>query len=412
MAQDLSRAQLQSKFKQIFFALIIGKILTTFLWGTLIDKIGRRKVLISSLILISSFIFIHGIFKSEKSLGMLKFLTGLVLGIFQLGTTLASEIIPKKDKNVSIAISLIAVALTLGPSFLFNSYKEPWIYNGSLVVAVIGMLLAFLSWTFIEREIFEKEVPSPELPSSNKGFKALDASNEGIEVQGNDNVALIKQEEKSSHFKEWKILMEVPNSFKLAIVFGAYLVYSVIVTGLQNHWAKAEYESFKYSLLMIVPILVYAMIRKGRSEDLKILKACSFIQIAILLLLPCLSWFATEASFVWICMRRLTCCIVFFTLLSIADDLSRSVERSRLKDIKLYCGFVLIIAMEYAIGSIFVRNLIYDYFGYPSFLFVLLIIAAIGVIPLIYSINFEKIKEVDVTEGDKVLDKVLDGVDE
>ncbi|RZT08845.1 MFS transporter, AAHS family, 4-hydroxybenzoate transporter [Duganella sp. CF402] len=100
----------------IFGAGLFGLAIGSFIFGPMADRIGRRRVIVLSMLLFAAGSIACGYADSVQSLAVLRFLTGLGLGgAMPAALTLSSEFAP--ERNRALLVTLMFCGFTLGLAF-------------------------------------------------------------------------------------------------------------------------------------------------------------------------------------------------------------------------------------------------------------------------------------------------------
>lgn len=103
---------------------LVGMMLGALFFGPLSDRIGRRKTIMTCVILFSGFTVINGFARSPEEFALCRFLAGLGIGgVMPNVVSLMNEYAPKKLRSTLVAI-------------MFSGYSV-----GGMLSAGLGMLL-------------------------------------------------------------------------------------------------------------------------------------------------------------------------------------------------------------------------------------------------------------------------------
>ena len=137
----------------IFSAAIIGTLPGAIIGGRMADKIGRKKVLISSVLIFGLMSFLTPFISEFSLLIIVRFLTGLGMGgALPMMITIASEIVEEKYKTTAVNIMYSGIPcggiIASVISMLLNDPHE-WrhiFYVGGIVpILLVPLLMLFLS---------------------------------------------------------------------------------------------------------------------------------------------------------------------------------------------------------------------------------------------------------------------------
>ncbi|XP_015373502.1 PREDICTED: synaptic vesicle glycoprotein 2B-like [Diuraphis noxia] len=154
----------------LFGAVYVGMVSSAFVWGFLIDTLGRQKLLFYGILLSGIMEFLSGLVQRFWVLVILKFFCGVATcGPYSLGFTFLSEFYDKehRDKIVLYAGGFSSFAFVLQPLvayFLIPMDINFQFFNGSLIIdnwrvflmtcSVMVFLAAFLVYSMDESPKF------------------------------------------------------------------------------------------------------------------------------------------------------------------------------------------------------------------------------------------------------------------
>lgn len=136
----------------IFGAGLLGLCIGSFVFGPLADRIGRKRVILFSLLLFAICSFACASAPSAPSLIFLRFVTGLGLGgALPTMITLASEFSPGRNKSLLVTLMLIGFPLGLALGGLVAAHLIPsfgwqgvFIFGGVFPLCLVPIALIFL----------------------------------------------------------------------------------------------------------------------------------------------------------------------------------------------------------------------------------------------------------------------------
>ncbi|MFJ9535030.1 MFS transporter [Herbaspirillum sp. NPDC101396] len=179
-AWTLTPAQLGPIFGAGLFGLTVG----SFVFGPLADRIGRKRVIVMSMLLFALGTLACAYADSASSLALLRFLTGVGLGgAMPTAITLSSEFSP--ERNRALLVTLMFCGFTLGlacggalAALLIPSYgwQGVFIFGG-----IVPLVLTPIIWIFL-----------PESLRFMAGKKKFEAESRKVleRLTGNPNAAL------------------------------------------------------------------------------------------------------------------------------------------------------------------------------------------------------------------------------
>jgi MFS transporter, AAHS family, 4-hydroxybenzoate transporter len=221
---SLSKAQMGYVFSSGLFGMTLG----CFFIAPMGDKIGRRKVFITSLILISSGMLLVGICSSYLQLLTFRFITGLGIGGI-LPTMAATAAEFSNNKRRDFNVGLVQAGWPVGAILtgFFCAYAIPqfgWRF-AFLFAGFISLLMLILVLVYMTNSI--------EFLSKNQPRNALNQLNRLLFKMGHDGIetlpkleenkketplsALFSEEYKNSTFKLW-----------IAVFFGFLTLYTLM----------------------------------------------------------------------------------------------------------------------------------------------------------------------------------------
>lgn len=181
----------------IFSAALIGMALGAAVLAPYADKIGRRRMLLYSTILIGCCMIATGVIpQSIPLLISFRFLTGLGVGvILASGAAIASEFAPEKYRNLAVAIAITGYpfgALIVGPmaNTVIPLYGWEMLFiGGGIATLFMGILVYFALPESIEFLLSKKMDEKQKLFEINKILQQLDREPiEAIPAISADNV--------------------------------------------------------------------------------------------------------------------------------------------------------------------------------------------------------------------------------
>ena len=132
---------------------IFGALIGSFFWGILGDKAGRKKALLSSILIYSLGMIVNGFVQDPVSYGIVRFVIGFgVAGEVGLGATLVAETIQSAKRTYSLMLFTILGVLGVvvaAISIEFVAWRVSCFTGGAL-----GLLLLLLRSTLYESRLF------------------------------------------------------------------------------------------------------------------------------------------------------------------------------------------------------------------------------------------------------------------
>jgi MFS transporter, AAHS family, 4-hydroxybenzoate transporter len=221
---SLSKAQMGYIFSSGLFGMTLG----CFLLAPLGDNIGRRKVFIASLILISSGMLLAGVCTSYLQLLAFRFITGLGIGgILPTMAATASEFSNNKRRDFNVGLVQAGWPVGAILTGFFCAYAIPqfgWRF-AFLFAGFISLLMLILVLFYMTNSI--------EFLSKKKPTNALKQINNLLSKMGQESLEFIPEYEEDSKITPIKslFLSDYKNStFKLwiAVFFGFLTLYTLM----------------------------------------------------------------------------------------------------------------------------------------------------------------------------------------
>lgn len=212
----------------VFSAALSGMTLGCFFIAPLGDKVGRRKIFILSLVLISTGMLLVSICNSYEQLLLLRFLTGLGIGgILPTMAATASEF--SNQRNRDFNVGLVQAGWPVGAIFtgFFCAYAIPqfgWRF-GFLVAGCVSllMLIGVLMYMTDSLAFLSQSKPKNALTKINLILSRI--GQESIEALPNESIVQASTPLKSLFLSEYK-----NSTFKLwtATFFGFLTLYTLM----------------------------------------------------------------------------------------------------------------------------------------------------------------------------------------
>ncbi|MDH1932207.1 MFS transporter [Pseudomonas plecoglossicida] len=139
----------KTAFGPIMAAAMVGLAVGALVSGPWSDKIGRRRVLLASVITFGTFSLLSGFAQSPMQLAALRFLTGLGLGAAMPNcTTLLSEFIPARLRGSLVTLMFMGFGLGSAMGGFVSAWMLPhWGWNSLLILGgVLPLLMLPLLW--------------------------------------------------------------------------------------------------------------------------------------------------------------------------------------------------------------------------------------------------------------------------
>lgn len=134
---------------------LAGMMFGAMLFGTLADKIGRKKVIITCVILFSGFTFWGGFASSPTEFGVLRFLAGLGIGgVMPNLVALTSEYAPKRLRATLVTTMFSGYAVGGVMAALLGAWFTPnFGWEIMFFIAGIPLLLIPLIWKYLPESL-------------------------------------------------------------------------------------------------------------------------------------------------------------------------------------------------------------------------------------------------------------------
>lgn len=129
--------------------------------GQALDRLGRRRVLLPALAVITVLIFSYGLFGTVLAMVILRFFHGLAWGVSSTATTtIASDVIPRKRFGEGMGFFTLStsLALALAPA-IGLAILEHFQFFATTSISAIFVFVAFLA-TFFIKERQQQEILS------------------------------------------------------------------------------------------------------------------------------------------------------------------------------------------------------------------------------------------------------------
>jgi predicted MFS family arabinose efflux permease len=134
--------------------LAIAWAASTFLFGALSDRIGRRPVLIPAVLAFSALSWISGLAHSYHQLLLIRALMGIAEGpTWSIMTALIEESSPptRRGRNIGLVVSAAALVGLAAAPVLTTQIASRWGWRSAFFVAGIpGLLAGLLIWKFVK----------------------------------------------------------------------------------------------------------------------------------------------------------------------------------------------------------------------------------------------------------------------
>lgn len=135
----------KSALTPVLGASLIGMSIGALVSGLIAEKLGRRKMLIGSLSIISMFTILSAFVTSPQELTVYRFITGIGLGIaMPNGSTLISEYVPKKFKSFFTGLAGCGFLLGVSAGGFLSAY-----FHWSDLLLLIGTFSIILMLVLI-----------------------------------------------------------------------------------------------------------------------------------------------------------------------------------------------------------------------------------------------------------------------
>ncbi|MFK0092327.1 MFS transporter [Pseudomonas sp. NPDC090592] len=139
----------KTAFGPIMAAAMVGLAVGALVSGPWSDKIGRRRVLLASVITFGTFSLLSGFAQTPTQLAVLRFLTGLGLGAAMPNcTTLLSEFIPARLRGSLVTLMFMGFGLGSAMGGFVSAWMLPhWGWTSLLILGgVLPLLMLPLLW--------------------------------------------------------------------------------------------------------------------------------------------------------------------------------------------------------------------------------------------------------------------------
>ena len=134
---------------------LAGMMFGAMLFGTLADKIGRKKVIMICVVLFSGFTFAGGFASNPTEFGLLRFLAGLGIGgVLPNLVALTSEYAPQRLRATLVTTMFSGYAVGGVMAALFGAWFTPS-YGWQIMFFIAGIPLLFLPfvWKFLPESL-------------------------------------------------------------------------------------------------------------------------------------------------------------------------------------------------------------------------------------------------------------------
>ena len=134
---------------------LAGMMFGAMFFGTLADKIGRKKVIMICVFIFSGFTFAGGFASNPTEFGALRFLAGLGIGgVLPNLVALTSEYAPKKLRSTLVTTMFSGYAMGGIMAALFGSWFTPdYGWQIMFFIAGVPLLLLPLVWKFLPESL-------------------------------------------------------------------------------------------------------------------------------------------------------------------------------------------------------------------------------------------------------------------
>lgn len=134
---------------------LAGMMFGAMLFGTLADKVGRKKVIFICVFLFSGFTFLGGFASNPTQFGLLRFLAGLGIGgVLPNLVALTSEYAPKKLRSTLVTTMFSGYAMGGIMAALFGSWFTPSFgWQIMFFIAGFPLLLLPFAWKYLPESL-------------------------------------------------------------------------------------------------------------------------------------------------------------------------------------------------------------------------------------------------------------------
>jgi len=136
-------------------AALFGMMFGAMIFGTLSDKLGRKKTILICVTLFSGFTFIGAFAKGPTEFAILRFIAGLGIGgVMPNVVALMTEYAPKKIRSTLVAIMFSGYAIGGMTSALLGAWLvKDMGWQIMFLIAGIPLLLLPLIWKFLPESL-------------------------------------------------------------------------------------------------------------------------------------------------------------------------------------------------------------------------------------------------------------------
>src|SRR5699024_8819469 len=209
---------------------LIGMAIGAVIWGSIADRIGRKKAFSITLLIFAAFSIFGAFSPNYEVFILMRFLAGLGLGgCIPVDYALVSEFTPRKVRGrVMTALNLwwpIGVTLAGVSSLLMLNLQENW--RWLLMLMVLPALLIF----WIRRGIPESPIYLSKVGRESEARQVIDdlVERTGASVEAYKVVADIAERKTSGLKAGWEQIRDIWGKFP-GITLSAWLLYGSVMT--------------------------------------------------------------------------------------------------------------------------------------------------------------------------------------
>lgn len=343
---------------KVVYGYLLGRLVSASLWGILMDKHGRKNVLLAVLLIVPLMTMFLAFTTEYYDCLSLRIIIGFFNGIPVIGKTLCTEICSTEFKSWSVSLvnASWALGLIVGPVFgLHILQKYPVLHYAapSLAIAIIGGFLAVLS-LFIFEETLKPEHQYQQIQSGNNrivnSIGELDARNEYIHLS--------------------KVL-RIHNTAKLSLIFTFTTLVASGFDQLVFHWMGKKYDkgglAFNYETiykayqsLTAIQIILQAVLYPNLQRkygDYWILRQGHKLLILAVVSIPYTRLFFSQEYpvmlitwvIIWMLVRQAASFMVFCAIQRFTNEIVSGNKRGKLNGCQV--GFATSLLFAQSLGA-------------------------------------------------------------
>lgn len=170
VAQNISEGGKYASWLSSFY--FFGRFLSASLWGTMIDRYGRKLSLLVIMVILTTGTMLFGLNRNFYLALAIRFGIGFFNGLAIVGKTLSTEICPEDYKSWSISVTntIWALGMTLGPpmgTFFYDFIPGTKVLSSTVAICLVGVILTIFSFFCFEETLIKRQVPAQVNDQSN-----------------------------------------------------------------------------------------------------------------------------------------------------------------------------------------------------------------------------------------------------